>query len=323
MKNPKIKLIIIGPLPPPIGGVGVHIQRFIKHNLHKYEIRLVDYSRLTILYKLLALLRLAFQPGKFDFYVNHVNKLVFLSLLIRPFNKQIVFYDHNFRYIENTNWLEKKIFLSFIKSINKINVVNASVIGYYQDYGIDIKTKVEVVNPFLPPPLDEEMEIMAGYPEWIIKIFEDKRPLLIANAVRLEKYRNIDLYGIDMCIELTNLLKKDFDNIGFAFFIAEDESPDLKDMLRLIREYQLQDSFFFISGSQQLWPLLKKCDLFLRPTYSDGDAISIREALYFNKTVIASNAVERPEGIVLFKNRDIIDLYLKTRIALGLSDHQG
>ena len=58
--------------------------------------------------------------------------------------------------------------------------------------------------------------------------------------------------------------------------------------------------------------MFKKVNLSIRPTITDGDAISIREALYFNCEVIASDVVKRPEGTVYFKCRDIDDLYYQT-----------
>ena len=50
--------------------------------------------------------------------------------------------------------------------------------------------------------------------------------------------------------------------------------------------------------------LIKYSDLVLRPTCTDGDALTVREALFLGKPVIASDIVSRPEGTILFKNRD-------------------
>ena len=42
----------------------------------------------------------------------------------------------------------------------------------------------------------------------------------------------------------------------------------------------------------------------MRATDRDGDAVAIREASYFGKTVIASDCVERPSGTILFRTGD-------------------
>jgi hypothetical protein len=59
-----------------------------------------------------------------------------------------------------------------------------------------------------------------------------------------------------------------------------------------------------------------KSNIFVRPTNTDGDAVSLREALYFKIPSVVSDAVSRPEGSVLFRNRDVNDFTLKVRDAL-------
>ena len=57
---------------------------------------------------------------------------------------------------------------------------------------------------------------------------------------------------------------------------------------------------------------MKTCDLFLRPTNSDGDSVSVRESLSLGVPVIASDAAPRPNGTILFRSRDHDDLTNKT-----------
>lgn len=69
----------------------------------------------------------------------------------------------------------------------------------------------------------------------------------------------------------------------------------------------MEDNFLFQTNPYQFYPILMKSDIFTRPTTSDGDAISLREALYLKTPSVASDVVPRPEGTVLFKNRDVAD----------------
>jgi hypothetical protein len=55
----------------------------------------------------------------------------------------------------------------------------------------------------------------------------------------------------------------------------------------------------------------------LRTTNTDGDAISIREALDLNKIVIASDVVKRPQGVKLFKTRDVNSLVTTIENSIG------
>ena len=135
----------------------------------------------------------------------------------------------------------------------------------------------------------------------------------MANAWKIKFYQNTDLYGIDLCIELTARLKKSYPEIGFLFALANKNANAnyFSKMNDRIGELGIKDNFHFMTGQKVLWPLLKRADLSIRPTATDGDAISIRESLYFKCPVIASNVVNRPEGTITFKSRNINDLYLK------------
>ena len=50
------------------------------------------------------------------------------------------------------------------------------------------------------------------------------------------------------------------------------------------------------------------CDLFVRPSLADGDAISIREALALGRRVVATDAARRPRGVHLCRAADPADL---------------
>ncbi len=54
-----------------------------------------------------------------------------------------------------------------------------------------------------------------------------------------------------------------------------------------------------------------------RPTNTYGNAISIRGTLYFGRPVVVSDVVNRPEGTVVFKSRDLASFIAATRRALA------
>lgn len=54
--------------------------------------------------------------------------------------------------------------------------------------------------------------------------------------------------------------------------------------------------------------LLSRVSCFVRPTLTDGDSIAVREALAFGLPVVASDAVARPDGCVLFKTGSVQEL---------------
>jgi glycosyltransferase involved in cell wall biosynthesis len=84
-------------------------------------------------------------------------------------------------------------------------------------------------------------------------------------------------------------------------------------MEQKIIEKGIENNFRFVTEPYQFYPILMKSHVFLRPTNTEGDATSLREALFIKVPSVASDVVPRPEGTILFKNRDIGDLTLKVK----------
>lgn len=307
----------IGPLPPPLGGISIYLYRLSK--LDKDALYL-DYYKLFRRYNIFKLWWI--KDVLFNFkkknYIFHSSSLrdrllfYFLSCIsIHEFS--LVFHGRSL--IEQYNRANKLIRLLIIKMLNKANFIQV-VNPEFKDFISKLKIKnknIFIKKAFLPPPIEEENKIINTYESELIDFLKSKKPLVVANGSYLRFYKNVDLYGLDMCIELIKMLKKDYPNIGFIFALANSNRniSYLKKMKSLIGSLNIENNFYFLIGQKKIWPLFKKTDLFVRPTNTDGDSASIREALYFEIPVVASNVTSRPEGCVIFKNRDLRDFYTK------------
>jgi glycosyltransferase involved in cell wall biosynthesis len=175
-----------------------------------------------------------------------------------------------------------------------------------------ITTNLFAIPTFIPPEIKEREIKEISKDVW--NFINNHKPLISANASSIVFYNDQDLYGIDMCIDLCTNLKKHYPQIGFIFSI-----PCIKDneyfekMKQRIIENDIEQNFIFNIKSSQLYPIIMKSDVFVRPTNTDGDAISLREALYFKIPTVASNIVPRPESTKIFRNRDIEDFILKVK----------
>lgn len=178
---------------------------------------------------------------------------------------------------------------------------------------------IEVVPQFIPPTIREE-EIIE-IPQEVWRFIDSHTPVISANAFQISFYNNQDLYGIDMCIDLCADLKDNYPRIGFVLCL-----PDIRDydyfhkMKQWIKQKGIEKNFLFQTKPCQFYPVLMKSDAFVRPTNTDGDAVSIREALFLKIPSIVSDVVPRPEETILFRNRDITDLTLKVREVLDNYD---
>lgn len=171
--------------------------------------------------------------------------------------------------------------------------------------------------PAFAPPLPSETD-PALVPETVRHFMETHRPVLSANAFRIAFHEGVDLYGLDMCVELCADLKETYPQVGFVFCIPEAGSEDhLRRMRGRIEARGLESSFLVVNEPLPLCPILARSDLFVRPTNTDGDAVSVREALYLGVPALASDVVPRPRGTRLFRTRDAADLRRRALEMLG------
>ena len=186
------------------------------------------------------------------------------------------------------------------------------------------KKKVSIIPGFTPPDEEElfDPKSISVDLEWFL---EKHNPIIMANASGVVFCNGRDLYGLDMCVQLASRLRGHFANLGFIYAIAPgghgtmDDWDYVERMRGMSREKNVESHFYFRICSEPLTPLLRRCDVFVRPTCTDGDSNSVREALYLGKPVAASDTVSRPEGCLIFRDGDINDFVEK--VVMILSDY--
>lgn len=323
MRN--IKIAILGPYPPPIGGVSVHVSRLIEYlNNNNKSVILYDTSKiskeLNINYKYINNMKLWLITYLFRCNDNliHLHEknwyIVAIVCLIAKLHKaKIILTIHSFREEPSKyNFIKKIAFKYSMKSIHNIISVGENEKRKLIEYGIDSK-KIVVVPAYINPNYDKKDDLLV--PNYIYDYINSSEFCICANASKLTFYNNEDLYGLDLCIELCNKLKEKYIDKKIKFIFCLPSIGDYiyyKKIQLRINKLQIQNEFLIITEEIPLCPILNRVQLFLRPTNTDGDAISIREAMFYKIPTIASDVCNRPEGTILFKNRDFIDLYRKT-----------
>ena len=310
----KKKAVLIGAYPPPLGGISVFIDRLSKKlKQENHDVKVYDFSKLSKIEKGFFFFSILVNPVYAEYQLNEHNTNIMLVLLARPFSKKIIFIDHNQRAIEKFSTFQKWIFQFFIKKIDQLVFVNEKINEYYVKHNIIIARTVSITPAFIPPFEIDEQKILSSYPQSVREFLKTKFPVIIANACRIDFHNGEDLYGLDLCIELVDRLKVGFPSIGIVFALADNtKQPEhLIKMKELIEQKQIKPNFVFLSGQQEIWPLFKLLHLMIRPTNTDGDAVSIREALHFGCPVLASDVCRRPENVTTFISRDIKDAVRK------------
>jgi glycosyltransferase involved in cell wall biosynthesis len=323
-KSPQIsgiKIGLIGSYPPPYGGVTVHIQRLMK-KLDEYSIDYVLYDVaggqreqknnriISIRHPKLWILKYFFL-GTSEIVHNHTTDwrgqvLVGLMGLLGIKTVSTLHSERLIKSWKDYNVIKRKIIQIALQSTTSLIVVNAHIREFCISLGVN-PDKVFLIPAFIPPELKEK-EIQE-IPRKIWDFIDTHDPVISANAFKIKFFKNEDVYGIDLCIELCSRLKQNRDTVGFVFFLPQTgDIHYFSDLQQRLIDLHIQDNFLFVTEPYPFYPLLLKSSVFIRPTNTDGDAISLREALYFGIPSVASDVVTRPEGTILFKNRNIDDL---------------
>ncbi|MCC9296349.1 glycosyltransferase family 4 protein [Clostridium sp. WLY-B-L2] len=325
-----MKVIIIGPYPPPYGGISVHIKRIRKY-LERKNINVVLYDEFKRFDNKSEKIISIDNYKKFIFKIpflktdlihfHCINKKVRILLgFYKIFGLKIILSVHGqsiHDQLSKSNVFIRKLLIFSLKNIDMIICVNPSISEELLKLGFD-KNKVVTIPAYINPI--ECKYDFENIPERVWKFVNKSKFLISANGW-LRFYNNEDLYGIDMLIKLIHKLKVDGYEVNLFLALLgcdsqnKEEKIYYKKLKNEIIDYGLDpdsDIFIFEAKDTEFYPILKKSKLFLRPTNTDGYGVSIAEALYYKVPSIASNVCVRPEGTILFKVRDIEDLYSKT-----------
>lgn len=305
------KILLIGPYPPPIGGVSIHIQR-LEHLLKKkvsFEIadesRIIKKDILNIRSKnLIQYIKLVRESD-----IIHIHSGVFILRIFHIIICRFICRKYTVVTIHHDPTVEKFVSLTkwFISKCNHTILVNEKG---YKMMKTNSDCKYHLIPAFLPPIIENEPNLPDEISCWINNKKELGYDIFVSNAWNLLLHDGIDLYGLDLCIDAFKELKKQEKKCCLIFIVASNSNQQdlMIDYKKRIHEYGIEDIILIWEKPLSFVRLIKDSDFVLRTTNTDGDALSIREALYLNKPIIASDVVMRPKGVFLFHNRDINSL---------------
>ena len=316
------RILLVSPFPPYIGGVSVSVNRLyykLKDDglqVHKYDIHYLN--KTLNKYKILLFLRFLFLPlylmlsKRFDVIHFHVSgdlTKAYVSFFRFLFSEKSKFIStiHG----DVTNLLNKRFGKTCLSGFDLIICVkegDASILSKYY------KVSIKEIPAFIPPSCNN----FEALPKEVLDFFKSA-PLkitIMGSVICDENY--YDLYGLKDAIVLVNKLKKEKKDIKLFLINLGNKSGRiglsyLLELKKYINENNLDDYVYIYEGTTlDFMSVLKETDIFIRPTMTDGDALSIREALYLKIPTIASNIVDRPNGTILYDRLDPFDLYKKT-----------
>lgn len=253
-----------------------------------------DYSKLTIYAdsnKTIEDYFLEIQKiNDYETIITHFIQLCtsFFKKIKKNSNSKIIVIDHNPRPINGYNF--KKRFVKRIKGLRYSKYIDSFV-------GVSKYTSNEIFSDFGNHLRQKTITIYNGVV--IDKIVERtlrniiKPTFLVASHLRKSK-------GIQDLIQAISLTPIEIKNEIIVDIYGE--GPYKKELLELIKSYNLEKCFCFKGNKPNLNEIFCKYDYMLQPTHMECFSLSILESLAANVPVITTNVGGNQEVITNFKN---------------------
>ncbi len=316
------KIVVLGPLPPPLGGVSIHIIRYIE--LLKstgWEAVPVSYTGTTRtdhfgkfmeILGMFTSIYLRVLPGSWDVLHLHYGGLgYFLAvaplLKISPGRKVITF--HSVRIIQDLQkrpeWV-RRLTISVLNGFDLFVVVREGIGEDLRELGLT-GPEITVMPAFLPPSSREAAQenLPLAITQKIHQYRQEGTVQICCAAYYLGPgYGREDLYGVEELLQVLQDLDRELET-PLVVWVLVSNGPDSKE--RGTADQAVRDLATGLNNIRvelhyglPLVPVMACSQAFLRPSREDGDSVALREAMGLGLPVLASDVVNRPEGTRTF-----------------------
>lgn len=294
-------VFILGTLPPPMGGVSIYCLRRL-NQLKQQGVGCKIFDTQTKISLLLLWLNVTYyrlNRKKFSIEINTSNPAAIFIIKTLGLLSLSEFIDHN-----SSRRFKGKFGAKLLKSIAekcaKIKVVNEELFKNYANTGVSDFSNFEVFSPYIKPTNEEITDAAEKNAAVLRPLISRERDIVLCTAWKPTLHGDgEDLYGIGNTLTIFKNIIQKYRNKKFVLMIGELGTTSLdRKILHDIKTLEQHVNFTFITGSIPQWPLLSSTALLIRLSRSDGDSISIREALDFGCQVIATNVIKRPTGVI-------------------------
>jgi len=301
------KILLVGPYPPPFGGISVQILRLQKSLQRSgflcQVLNIGEYRSEDIPGAISIKSHIGYLWNLFDFarqgYIIHLvtsghNFKSWLSALACSLaglinrKRSVIAVGSGLlpKYIASSRGLEKKIIRLTLKLAGAVICRNDDSMASLILSGAPEKTTV-IIAGFLGVNPAEIGEV----PEEIQNFIGQHQPVIGAHAIVDPEY------GLQLLLDAFSALVQDFPNLGMILIGLKESEAEQLSGYQCLRQQLLPTGFLHHPAALAVMRSLR---VFVRATFFDGDSNSVREALSLGVPVVASNTDFRPPGVTLF-----------------------
>jgi glycogen synthase len=309
-----MKILLIGEFPPPYGGISVHVS-----GLHKeltaagIPSRVLDITRVRQPVKFgAALLHAVWQGWTPHLHTNGHNPKSWLVALACGLAGKArgggVLTLHSGlapRYLSSLSLLKRWCAARACSLYGRVLCVSPAIQHSVVLLGVPPE-RTEIAPACLPVSVPH-----VALDTYLHSWTERHRPLLsTALFFRPE-------YGFDLMVAGLAEFRVRHPRFGCVVMGSGEEQAQAR---RLVKDAGLEDNLLLVGDVEHdtCLELMSRSDVFLRSTLSDGDSISVREAISLGVPVVASRTGARPVGTILFEPGNVEDMLSKLDLALTL-----
>ena len=283
------KIVILGKIPSPIGGVTIHVFRLLARlelSNVKYVFRRLNKLTLLLLPFLLAKCPLihVHSSNPYIRYLVCVLAKFYTIKTIVTFHGDLLRYKSGFK-----NYLDFKT----------IGHADFPIVLNENSYKISkrLNNNSRLISAFIPPILENEY-LNAECIEQINILKNTKKIMFCTNAFNMsfDKNKN-EIYGI---FELIDFFIK---NSKYGLVFSDPSGVYSNEFSK--RQIIIPDNIFVIKDSHSFFKILTLCDVSIRNTSTDGDSLSVKESIFLNILTLCTDVVSRPKEAFVYKRGTI------------------
>jgi len=292
----KKKILVIGPVPPPTGGVATVMEQMMSFKQDKYRYIFVDINKNKFI--------------KSNIIFNIINyaynslKIPLIALVKRP---DIIHIHSSY----GADIWQKYIWLSMLKLFNFKIIIHMHA-SKFKEWYADLNPKNRIIVKKYFNKAEAVIVLSDAWKEYYKKIIPEKRLYVVQNAIENinhDRYSRIypkDEYVVlflsTLCdrkgiYDLFKVIQKDKDQHTKYVFVGRIEHKDkiisriqslgIKDKCEIVGEVLGKERFKYFSSA----------DLFVLPSYAEGLPIAMLEAMSFGLPIISTKVGAIPEVI--------------------------